>query len=311
MDCLTHLPHVVDPEVHYEVQSKRGLAVSGIPTPSSEVIDTILRPDQVNVSSLVEPEVARMTKPIVTRSPPFVIKMAQSCSGQGVWVVRSEADKKNALDTIARALPKLIQQTVESNQHLNPSSFILQEMVPSETRGLSLFITKAGRPIFLGCCRQYVDDTGHWAGGFMSYDEQKALELEYASIAKDIARHCHKVGYYGPFGVDVMDDGKNQKLVIDPNARVQGTTPLCFLKDHFTSRNMKESVIFFPLFLTCTLDEFEKIFASELSDGSLIIIGWSHYSQISVTSVILGAENQEKLGAFIYRLKVYKVEEEG
>lgn len=94
-----------------------------------------------------------------------------------------------------------------------------------------------------------------------------------------------------------------------------GTTPLCLLKKHFAARGMKEAVIFFPIFLSCTRDVFEGIFASEYQDGSLIIVGWCHDKRegknVSVAALIMGAENQNQLSEFINRLNAYKVDEEG
>ncbi|MCJ1346140.1 hypothetical protein MMC31_004353, partial [Peltigera leucophlebia] len=56
MDCLLLLPHLVDPESHYEALSKRGLALSGLPTPDSEIVDTVLGPAQIPDHELVDSE---------------------------------------------------------------------------------------------------------------------------------------------------------------------------------------------------------------------------------------------------------------
>lgn len=89
IDCLLQFPHVVDPEAHYEVLSKRGLALSGLPTPASEIVDTILGPAQISDPELVDSEAQRMISRIRARQPPFVIKMPQSFSGQGTFVIRT------------------------------------------------------------------------------------------------------------------------------------------------------------------------------------------------------------------------------
>lgn len=57
MDCLLLLPHLVDPETHYEALSKRGLALSGLLMLDSEIVDTILSPAQIPDHELVDFEV--------------------------------------------------------------------------------------------------------------------------------------------------------------------------------------------------------------------------------------------------------------
>lgn len=312
MDCLTHLAHLVHPERQYEVQSKRGLAVSGVPSPASEVIDTDLRPDQVHDERLVDAEVARMMKSICERTPPFVIKVPQSCAGQGTFVVRSEMGKQDAIDVLTGELRRMLRQLNNSNEHLRPSSLVVQEMIPGEAVALSLFVTKSGRPVFIGCCRQLIDIAGHWSGGFISYKDQDRLERQYADIAEKLAKFSHQNGYYGPLSVDVMTDQDGKHLAIDPNARVSGTTPLGLIKNHLSlQRNLQEAAIFFPLFLSCTRDEFERAFDKEHQEGALIITGWCHDRQgkYSVTSIILAAETRDRLSEFINRVYVYKIDE--
>ena len=97
MDCPTHLPHLFNLEMHYELLSKRGLAISEIPTPKSDVTDCNLQPDQTNNESLLKNEVQRMMKPVNERAIPFVIKLPQSLGSQGVFVVQTDSEKQEAI----------------------------------------------------------------------------------------------------------------------------------------------------------------------------------------------------------------------
>ncbi|MCJ1458463.1 hypothetical protein MMC28_008836 [Mycoblastus sanguinarius] len=312
MDCMLHLPHLVDPESHYEVLSKSSLALSGLPTPKSEVIETELQPYQAHDEPLMKSELARMIASISERQVPFVIKVPQALSGQGTFLVRTEPDRKNALRTLEVELSKMLRQLNEFNVHMRPCSLVLQEMIPGEAVALSIFVTKSGKAVLTSCCPQIVDPTGHWGGGFISYKQQSHLQQLYAGTVDKLANYLHQKGYQGPIGADVMIDGQGRQLIIDLNVRVTGSHPLGFLKTHFSvERNLHEAVLFFPLFLKCTRDTFDEVFEQELRDGSLVVNGWCHnrHGKSSIISITLAAEDSEKLREFIARVNLYKVSE--
>ena len=312
MDCMLHLPHLVDPESHYEVLSKRCLALSGLPTPKSEVIDTEVQPNQTHDEALMKSETARMISPISDRRVPFVIKMPQALSGQGTFLVRTELDRQKALKALETEIERMLRQINDSNVHMRPCSVILQEYIPGEAVALSMFVTKTGKAIFTSCCTQIIDHTGHWGGGFISYKQQTHLEKLYAGTIDQLANYMHRKGYHGPVGADVMTDEHGRQLIIDLNVRVTGSHPLGFLKTHFSvNRKLHEAVLFFPLYLNCTRDTFDEVFEQELRDGSLIINAWCHDRQgkSSITAITLAAEDSERLRDFIERLNVYKVPE--
>ena len=312
MDCMLHLPHLIDPESHYDVLSKSGLALSGLPTPDSEVVETVLQAYQTHEEALIRSESMRMIATVSERRVPFVVKMPQALSGQGTFLIRSEPDRQNALETLEVELKKMLRQLNESNTHMRPCSLVLQDMIPGEAVALSMFVTKAGEAIFTSCCPQIVDPNGHWGGGFISYKQQNHLEKLYAGTTNKLAKYMHQKGYHGPIGADVMTDAQGRQLIIDLNVRVTGSHPLGFLKTHFSvERNLHEAVLFFPLFLKCTRDTFDEIFEQELQDGSLIVNGWCHKrdGKSSITSIILVAEDSGKLEGFIKRVNLYKVSE--
>ncbi|KAL8778228.1 MAG: hypothetical protein Q9213_007507 [Squamulea squamosa] len=160
MDCLLHLPHTVDPDVHYELLSKTNMALSSLPTPASDVVNTKLQPHQLQDKTLLKAEVARMTEAVLQRPLPFVIKMPLSVTGQGVFLIRTEADRKEAIEVLTRELKPILRQLNDSNIHMKPSSLVLQELIPGESVSLALFITRDGRPIMSSCCRQISDSGG-------------------------------------------------------------------------------------------------------------------------------------------------------
>ena len=310
MDCMLHLPHLIDPESHYEVLSKKGLALSGLPTPQSEVVETELQPYQTCDEAVMISESARMIAPISDRQVPFVVKMPQALSGQGTLLIRTELDRQKALRILEVELKKLLQQLNESNAHMRPCSLIIQEMIPGDAVALSMFVTKAGKGIFTSCCPQLVDHAGHWEGGFISYKRQEDLQKVYAGTLDKLAKYMHQNGYHGPVGADVMTDTRGRQLIIDLNVRVTGSHPLGFLKTHFSvERNLHEAALLFPLHLKCTRDTFDEVFRQELLHGSLVINGWCHNNdgKSSITSITMAAETSEQLREFIERVNLYKV----
>ncbi len=315
MDCLTHLPHLFDPEMHYELLSKRGLAISEIPTPKSDVIDCNLQPDQTNDESLLKDEVERMMKPVNERAIPFVIKLPQSLGSQGVFVVQTDSEKQEAIGLLNVEVKRMIQQINESNKHMRPASIVLQEIVPGTAVALSLFVTIKGRSIFTGCTEQIFDNHGHWDGGCIDYKQQDNLRKQYADIAQEMATYMHQKGYYGPLGADVMTNLNGKQLVIDLNVRVPTSYPLGFLKKHFSvQRGLHDAALLYPLALKGTRDDFQRRFDKEIREGKIVICGWCNGSggpggryKYSISSVAVGGETPSHLRQMIERINVDRV----
>ncbi|KAL8768301.1 MAG: hypothetical protein Q9209_005440 [Squamulea sp. 1 TL-2023] len=277
MDCLLHLQHTVSPDAHYELLSKTYLALSSLTTPVSDIVNTKLQPHQLQDETLLNEEVARMMETVLQRPLPFVVKMPLAVLGQGVFLIRTEADRKEGIEVLTRELKPMLRQLNDSNAHLKPSSLVLQELIPGESVSLSLFITRDGRPIMTSCCRQISDSAGNWGGAYISYKEQDSLQRQYAGTIEKLATYVHSKGFYGPMGVDVMTDQESRQSIIDLNIRVTGSHPLGFLKSHFsTKRGLDEAVVLFPLLLRYTRDVSESAFENEFMAGSIMINGWCH-----------------------------------
>ena len=311
MDCLLHLPHTVDPEIHYGLLSKTRLAFCSLPSPASEVINTNLQPSQLKDMHLLDGEVERMVDSVVERNLPFVIKLPLAVLGQGVFIIRAEPDRQAAVKVLRSELRTMLQQLNDSNSHMRPSSLVIQEFIPGESVSISLFITRKGRAVFTSCCKQITDSSGNWGGAFISYREQDRLQHAYAGTIDTLARFLHEKGYYGPMGADVMTDREGRQLIIDLNMRVTGSHPLGFLKTHFSERGLHEAVVLFPLMLRCDREVFEQAFGREFRDGSLVVNGWCHSQgrEFSITSITLAAPDSEKLAKFIDRVNDYRLSE--
>lgn len=303
IDCLSHLPHLVQPEIHYEILSKRGLAVSGLATPPSQVIDTCLIDPRDPI--LLKQEVSRMVESTGQRQLPFMIKLPQSISGIGTFAITTEAERDRVKNILTARLGAMIQQLNKSNHHLYPCSMVLQDYITGPVVALSLFVTKKGQPRFIACCEQLFDEQGHWIGGSILYRQQTELCETFSAISENVATFLHSKGYHGPAGVDIVtDEHSGEQFIVDLNVRVTGTFHLGPLLGHFTQRGLFEAAITMGDF-SCSRDAFEERFADEIRNGSLIVSGWVHgeSSRPSHAAITIGARDSYELKEYLERIK--------
>lgn len=307
-DCISHMPSVVEPELHYELLSKRGLARSGLPTPPSIVIDPLLPVDHLSDPARIQHEIDRIKIHLDTHRVPFVVKLPQSLSGQGTFTVQCEADRKQVKTMFSVTIRQMLQGINASNYHLHPSSVVLQDYIEGTEMALSLFVTRMGRPIFICCCEQRFDEQGHWVGGSISYAHQSALHQKYTKTIDEVAQFLHKKGYYGAAGVDVITDSVGKQYVVDLNARITGTYQLGCLSGYFTQRGFETATLmsgYFP----CPRTTFEEDFRREIQDCSLVITGWAHDDsmQLSYGSITAGGRTVSDTNRLLARVRAHTV----
>lgn len=290
-DCLQHLPHLINPEVHYEILSKRGLAHSDLPSPPSTVIDTILQPSRVHDSATTTAEAARMAQTLDTYKMPFLVKLPQS-SGKGTFILSTETQRTELKEMLQLQLEHMLGQLTDVNYDMHPCSLVLQDYIAGKVVALSLFITRAGRPIFVGCCRQKFNSDGHWVGGSISYKKQEKFRACYADCMEQTAKFLHGKGYYGPCGIDILTSLSGKQYIIDLNVRITGTYNLGLLTTHFTQRGLHKSMLKAAYF-SCSRAEFEQHFASEIQQGRIVITAWTYDASIALSYgvFIIGGAN--------------------
>lgn len=302
-DCLSHLPHLVDQEIHYMLLSKRGLALSGLPTPPSQIIDTCLTDSEDPI--LLKQDIARMVDSIDEHRLPFMVKLPQSISGMGNFAISTEAERVRVKTLFTAQLGAMLRQLNRFNHHLYPCSMVLQDFITGPVVALSLFVTKRGQARFIACCEQLFDEQGHWIGGSISYQQQAGLRETFAAITEKVATFLHSKGYYGPAGVDIVTDHRSgEQLIIDLNVRVTGTFHLGPLMGHFTRHGLFEAAMIMGDF-PCSRDAFEKMFAQEVRNGSLIVSGWVHseLSSLSHAAITIGGRNSYELKECLDRIR--------
>ncbi|KAJ6789355.1 hypothetical protein PWT90_08764 [Aphanocladium album] len=300
-DPIMHLPHLIDPEVHYEILSKRGLTRSGLTTPPSSVVDLLLPLEELDNPVSLKKEIDRMMESIDTHRMPFIVKLQQTVSGMGNLVARCDEDRGPIKKILETQMSAMLRQINPANYHLHPCSLVLQDYIQGTDVALSLFVTRKGRPIFVGCCDQRFDQQGHWDGGTISYGAQQALDQKYAKTVEPVARFLHGEGYYGPAGVDIVTDNRGIHHVVDLNPRITGTYHLGLLAGHFTKRGLRTAAVVSGYF-SSSRAVFEDAFAREIRDGSLIITGWTHHCtmMLSCAAITVGGRHlleMEKLAA--------------
>lgn len=313
-DFLDTHPTILSQESHYRLLSKRWLALSGLPTPKTILLDSNLTPADVLDDAKIAAETDRILTALRSHPVPFVIKFPQAVAGQGVFVIRDAASLAAAerAGRFAEEIPRMLRSVREDNAHLRVASLCLQDVVEGgTTRNLSIFVTKeGGRAVFLSCCEQFLDENGIWRSSIIDYERQEEFEGMYRGIMDQIAAYVHKRGFYGAMGGDVMTDGEGRQFVVDLNTRITGDVVMGPLRGHFYERRgLRYSYIISPIVMMGTKERFEKMFWPELMSGRLIICGWVRgrggffgKHEYSVGSVLLGGKDMEELLELVDRV---------
>jgi predicted ATP-grasp superfamily ATP-dependent carboligase len=275
MDFLDGNGALVDQEVHWDLLSKRTLALSELPSPPTHVIDTDLRAADKEDEAALLKEIDRMLEPIVSRPLPFVVKLPLGMGGHAVFIIKDAEMRRNCLTVLREELPTMFQALTPMNEAKSPVSLLLQDMVDGTSDGVSIFITKAGRPIYISTSEQILDGRGQWSGGYMDYTRQTTLAEKYREIIDKVAAYVFARGYYGPMGVDIMTDEHGQQLIVDMNVRQTGSYTLGLMKKHFyEQRDLPFAGLLVPLGILGTREHFEQKFAAEIGDGTIVITSW-------------------------------------
>lgn len=314
LDCLSKLPGIVTPETHYKLLSKHDLVHSGLPMAPSDILTTSLTPAEVEDDSLVKRESNRLVDAVKNRALPFVLKFPQSLAGYGVFVLRTEPQRDACIAILHSEIPLMIRSLNTSNAHLNPVSLILQGMLPGGAVAYNIFVTKTGRPVFIGCCEQVIDKQGVWSGAMADYKRQEELGKLYAPTATKMAEYVFSKGYYGPMGADIMIS-EGQQYVIDLNVRLTGSYSLSLLKGHFSDRRgLHFATLMSPVPMMGDRNKFEGTFASELENGRLVIVGWcegrfgpGRLFKYSMGCIVVGGEDKAAMMELVERVNEVKI----
>lgn len=310
MDFLDGNGPLVDQDAHWDLLSKRTLALSDLPSPHTEVVDSILRANQTKDGAVLENEIGRMLRRIVSRPMPFVVKLPLGLGGHAVFMVKDEEQRQKCLTILRGELPSMFQSLTTENEAKRPVSLLLQDVVQGPSDGVSIFITKAGRPVYISTSEQILNEQDQWSGGFMDYTRQDALRERYQDIFHKVTRYVYQRGYYGPMGIDVMTDENGQQLIVDMNIRQTGSYTLGLMSQHFyKQRNLPLGGLVCPMGVRGDREQFEEKFAKEIEDGTLVVAAWCRARGgpggvfvWSACGLLLGAEDREQMQTLMDRL---------
>ncbi|KAM0272196.1 hypothetical protein ACHAQH_008819 [Verticillium albo-atrum] len=234
VDGLEGYDLIVEPDVHWFVNSKDALAKSGLPTPKCEVIeleghggeqrgccDVCVGGDGESEEFVIPAacegargkwfsgESERVLRKITERKLPFVLKNQQTFGGAGTYVVRTEEERERVVDDLREGvLRKLLSSVTQDNVHMRPGALILSDLVdePIGDYGVTFFVTEEGsEPIFLAASEQMMGEGNAWIGSTINYQRQEQLKKKFGKLVKEVATWLRSHKYVGPAGADVLE----------------------------------------------------------------------------------------------------------
>jgi hypothetical protein len=189
---------------------------------------------------------------------PFVVKVTRpSGGGDGVALCHREADLRAARARFAGHPVKVQEYLAEARANIS----------------VQLRVAPNGDLAFIGASRQRVEGSGY-RGNLI--DPQWFPPPPVALICDQVARRAAALGWHGVCGLDLMEDAEGEVWLIDPNFRINGSTPFYLLGDYLATRHRH------PLLTTGYFcypgppEEFFECFHTEIHRRELLPIG-AHY----------------------------------
>ena len=326
LDNLVDFACVVSPDLHYKLLSKQGLAESGLKTPRCEIVnfDTIapavasccaacrshgcselIEDACVGVRKAWRDRQIRSTVDILRAKPlPYVVKLQQAMGGSGTLWVRTDTELAEVTCYIGDVyLRKCLPRLDATNLHLKPVNLILSDIIDGETRVESWFIKENGEFVFISCSTQAWSDERHWTGSRIVYSEQAALAKRMGPTLRSVSDFLNGKGYYGPVGIDVIEDGQGEQYIVDLNVRTASSSLLGSLRGHFVSRGLDHAGLLLVKF-GMTREEFRGTMNAEMAAGRIVIAGWFEQNvSLSSARIVVGAEDGQSLAGIIHAVE--------
>ncbi|KAJ9136950.1 Solid-state culture specific [Coniochaeta hoffmannii] len=343
LDGLEGLPLTVPLETTWYLNSKAALADSKLPTPRMDVVEVsgfcaeasecceVCVKDgagehfvPVGCSGArgkwIKAEEKRILDAVRRKPVPFVLKNQQTFGGAGTWVVNSEEDKTDLLETLSGAdgvLRKMLARVTQPNHHLKPATIIISDMVkdPIGDYGITFFVTDKGDAIFLGASEQMTDSNNSWIGSTIKYTHQDALREQFDPLVRRTAAWLAEKGYYGPAGMDVLESGTPGQTdshtgeetayhIVDLNVRTSGSMCLPVMRGHFTKLGLN-CASSFSLTVKGSREEFIEISREDFESGRMCILSWYHdlRTNKSIGDVVIGGSDEADLQKRMKRVR--------
>ncbi len=149
---------------------------------------------------------------------PFVIKLTTpSGGGDGVAICHDEGDLREALRRFAGQPVKFERYIEDIRKNIN----------------VNLCVTPEGEIQFLGGSVQRIDEGAKYGGNCIDFRWQPDDALR--AICAEIASNAWQLGWHGVCGLDIIEDSSGEYFFIDPNFRLNGSTPFYFMRAYFAT----------------------------------------------------------------------------
>jgi hypothetical protein len=305
VDCISQHRLLIDPDIHYVITSKRGLALSGLPNPKSNLLDFETRGQATEDEKSLHAE--KVLRVIQEHELPFAVKLQQTISGYGTFIINSENTRVDAIAKLKSILPSSLSKVAPKNINLHPATVIVSELTPSDgSIALSFFVKPDGEVFFISGSWQNFEDAHHYDGCCINYSEQDKFRDEVSGLLDKVAKFVYDKGYYGPIGLDVLKSKSTGELiVVDLNARPCASHVVGLLRGHFEKRGLQWACLKEMVKVPFTRKEFFDVMREEIASGRLVIVAWCEDKNDSGSwgSFVLGAESKEVLIKDVQRLQ--------
>lgn len=249
-DHLHKEKHAVDPDEHYRLLSKVTLAEMGVHYPNFTSYDLA----EVDITQVKTPD-----------EFPYLVKVSHGLAGEGTYIIRNQEDLDFCALDVRQYLKMGLVRTVLV------SEFVLNEV---GNYCVQFYVDKEGHATLLGATNQMVTEDGEMIGGVIRYSD--TMEKFHHKVAV-LSRFLHKHGYFGVVGIDVLEDMDGQMFVIDANIRVNGSTPLCVLRNNL-QKEKKEFAKFSTGFVIDTsIDEALVRLHRDLEHKDFVIVSANEF----------------------------------
>ena len=317
-------------DVQWYINSKAGLAKSGLPTPEAEMVeveghcpsaysccDACNKAAQRDGMPLVSKECTgrrnkwlgeqsqRILSAVERQLLPFVFKNQQTFGGAGTYVVTKEPSREQLLRDMTEGgiLRRMLSYISSENEHLHAGTVLLTKMIedPVADYGVTFFVDDSGSAVYLATSEQMIDrETHSWIGSTISFAHQADLQSKFGQLIDRVGTWLHKQGYVGPAGVDILETKSGEFEIVDMNVRTSGSLCLPLLQTHFTSRGLH-----WASSSSVTVSESRRGFCeqwrAELESGHMCIVAWYEDGNVgkSYGDIVVGAEDEATLAQIL------------
>jgi hypothetical protein len=294
VDCLEKCNLLVSLDVHYEILSKRGLATSDLPFPKYVLLDFRTHGQVTDFEKKLYSQT--VYEVIQECELPFVVKLQQTISGYGTFIVDNEDVRFDTLTHLKSIVPELLRRVIVENIHLYPATVVLYESIPSDrSMTVSFFVRPNGEAPFISGTWRNFDSESDLGGCIVNYSEQDRIEGEVSGLLDRVAKFVHSKGYYGPVGIDVLKKNTGELVIVDLKVRTCASHVMGLLRGHFEERGLQWAGLKESVKVPFTRTEFTEVVRQEMTKGLLVIVAWYEDRKVEVGEVWFLAQKVRSL----------------